>query len=113
MYCTKCGKEVNGNFCMNCGTQSIVPNNQQPVHIVQQVVNQNRSALTCPRCGSHNISVQAVATQKKRGCFASIMWILLAVCTLGIILLIPILTKKGSKMNTFAVCQDCGHRWKK
>lgn len=53
---------------------------------------------------------QTVAVQKKRGTFASIMWILAAICTAGIILLIPLLNKKGSKVQTYMVCQDCGHR---
>ena len=68
--------------------------------------------MRCPRCGSYNVSVQAVAEQKKRGCIASVLWILLAIATLGIILLIPLLSKKGSKTKTYAVCQNCGNRWK-
>lgn len=68
--------------------------------------------MQCPKCGSTNVSVQAVAEQKKRGCFMSLLWILLAVFTLGMVIWIPLLTKKGSKTKTYAVCQQCGHRWK-
>lgn len=68
--------------------------------------------MQCPKCGSINVNVQAVAEQKKRGCFMSLLWILLAICTLGLIIWIPLLTKKGSKTKTYAVCQQCGHRWK-
>ncbi len=68
--------------------------------------------MVCPRCHSTNVSVQAVAEQKKRGCLMSIVWIILAVCTLGLIILIPLLMHKGSKTNTYAVCQSCGHQWK-
>ncbi len=68
--------------------------------------------MVCPKCGSQNVNVQAVAEQKKRGCFMSALWLFLACCTLGLILIIPALTQKGSKTRTYAICQDCGHRWK-
>lgn len=77
-----------------------------------EVVLSEKSGLVCPKCGGRNVTAQVVEKQKKRGCFASIMWILLAICTLGTVLLIPLLTRKGSKTLTFAVCQNCGHRWK-
>ena len=50
--------------------------------------------LSCKYCGSHNVTVQAVEKIKKRGIIMSLLWILLAVCTCGIALLIPILNKK-------------------
>ena len=64
--------------------------------------------LTCKYCGSHNVTVQAVEKLIKRGIIMSLFWILLSVCTLGIVLLIPLLTKKGSKTKSVIVCQDCG-----
>ena len=64
--------------------------------------------LTCKYCGSHNVTVQAIEKLKKRGIIMSLLWILLSVCTLGIVLLIPLLTKKGSKTKSVIVCQDCG-----
>lgn len=64
--------------------------------------------VKCKHCGSTNVTVQAVEKQKKRGIFMSLIWILLAVCTCGLILLIPLLTKKGSKTKSVIVCQDCG-----
>lgn len=64
--------------------------------------------LSCKYCGSHNVTVQAVEKIKKRGIIMSLLWILLAVCTCGIALLIPILTKKGSKTKSVIVCQNCG-----
>lgn len=78
-----------------------------------EVLLSEKSGLVCPKCGSRNVSVQVVEKQKKMGCFASLMWILLAVTIVGLILLlIPALSRKGSKTLTFAVCQNCGHRWK-
>lgn len=68
--------------------------------------------MNCPKCNSENVSVQAVAEQKKRGCLMSCVWIALTVCTFGLIILIPLLTKKGSKTVSYAICQDCGYRWK-
>lgn len=68
--------------------------------------------MICRKCGSDNVTTQTVAEQKKRGCFAVCMWILLALCTCGLVLLIPLLSKKGSKTVTYAVCNNCGNRWR-
>ena len=64
--------------------------------------------LRCKHCGSTNVKVQAVEKQKKRGILMSLIWIILAICTCGLILLIPLLTKKGSKTKSVIVSQDCG-----
>lgn len=124
MICKNCRSfvEDGSKFCSVCGCDmetGEVPHAasapvQQPV--VQPVtVNSSSNAnfvKRCPRCGSTNIQYQAVAEQKKRGCLSSLIWVILAICTIGIILLIPLLTKKGSKTRTYAVCQTCGHRWR-
>lgn len=68
--------------------------------------------MNCPKCKSDNVNVQMVVEQKKRGCLGACLWVLLAICTCGLILLIPLLTKKGSKKSKVAVCQNCGHTWK-
>lgn len=68
--------------------------------------------MVCPKCGSSNINFQAVAVQKKRGCLASALWLFLACITFFAIIWIPLLTRKGSKVRTFAVCQNCGKRWR-
>ncbi|MCL2653978.1 MAG: hypothetical protein FWD63_09365 [Propionibacteriaceae bacterium] len=71
--------------------------------------------LRCLRCGSENIAVQAVnETQiKHRGCLGWTLWILLAVCTIGLIIIIPLITnsKTKTKKTSVAVCQSCGNRW--
>ena len=64
--------------------------------------------VSCKYCHSTNVTVQAVEKRKKRGVLMSIVWLILAICTCGIILIIPILTKKGSKTKSVVVCQDCG-----
>lgn len=72
--------------------------------------------MKCKKCGSENVSVQVVTNvkTKHRGCLGWFLWILLACCTLGLILIIPLITnsKTKSKTHSEAVCQDCGYRWK-
>lgn len=72
--------------------------------------------MRCPRCGSNNVLVQAVTNVKTthRGCLGWVLWILLAILTFGLILIIPLITnsKTKSKTSTQAVCQQCGKRWK-
>lgn len=72
--------------------------------------------MICPRCNSSNIYVQAVTNTKikSRGCIGWFFWILLAICTVGLILIIPLLTnsKVKSKTHSEAVCQNCGKRWR-
>lgn len=67
--------------------------------------------MVCPRCGGF-ASVQAVAQRKKRGCLMAILWIYLAIITFGAIIWIPLLIRKGDKVFSWAVCQNCGYRWK-
>ncbi len=76
--------------------------------------------MKCPRCGCCDVTVQAVSETetktKHRGCLGWAMWILLAVLTCGLILIIPALTnsktKTKTKTHTEAVCQQCGNRWR-
>ncbi|MBQ8786939.1 MAG: hypothetical protein IJZ61_04820 [Oscillospiraceae bacterium] len=76
--------------------------------------------MKCSRCGSYNVTIQAVTeTQTKtkhRGCLGWALWILLAVCTCGLVLIIPAITNTWTKTKTRthseAVCQCCGHRWR-
>lgn len=72
--------------------------------------------MICPRCGSSNVKVAIVTDvkTKHRGCFAWLLWILLAICTVGLIIIIPIITntKTKTKHRTEAVCQNCGCTWR-
>lgn len=72
--------------------------------------------MKCPRCGGSQVIVQAVThvTEKRRGCLGWALWILLAICTAGLILIIPLLTNRSikSKTHSEAVCQNCGKRWR-
>lgn len=101
--CAECGKEVSDQaaVCVGCGSPIAKP----PEAAKHQ-------GMVCPKCNSTNVIVSAVAEKKKRGCIMSCFWILLAICTLGAIIWIPLLTRKGSKTVTYAICQSCGKRWK-
>ncbi len=110
MTCNNCGSQMpNGyTFCKNCGSK--LENNVVYQNNSNNIVSQNR--LICKKCGSNNINVQMLAEQKKRGLLMSVLWIIAAIFTCGLILLIPILIKKGSKTRKYVVCQSCGYSWK-
>ena len=80
--------------------------------MIDTTLKEEENMIVCPNCRSDKVSVQVVERQKKRGCFAATMWIFLAICTCGLILLVPLITRKGSKTVTYAVCHNCGYRWK-
>ncbi|HAN21605.1 MAG TPA: hypothetical protein DCP51_08040 [Clostridiales bacterium] len=72
--------------------------------------------MICSKCGSDRVNIQAITNVKTKhsGCLGWFLWILLACCTLGIILIIPLLTnsKIKSKTHTEAICQNCGKQWR-
>ena len=67
--------------------------------------------MTCPRCGSFNVNVQAVNEVQRRGCLSTIIYIiLLFVPVIGWIALFMLIRGKKSKTSSFMVCQNCGCR---
>lgn len=72
--------------------------------------------MKCRKCGSENVVTQVVTDikTKHRGCLGWLFWILLVICTAGLLIIIPLITnsKTKSKNHTEAVCQNCGYRWK-
>jgi len=69
--------------------------------------------MTCRKCKGENVDVQAVAEQKKRGCLTTLLYIiLLFVPIIGWISLFMLLRGQKSKTESYAVCQNCGNRWK-
>lgn len=72
--------------------------------------------MTCKKCESDKINVQMVVktSKKGRGICKSLLWLILAMFTCGLILIIPLLTKSKikSKKQKYAVCQNCGYSWK-
>ena len=72
--------------------------------------------MVCKKCGSNDVNIQSYTETKTkhRGCLGWAFWILLAICTCGLILIIPAITNSKTKSKTcpMAVCQNCGHNWK-
>lgn len=115
--CPQCGAVYFSKACPSCGyTKSREMAVAAPAFPSSPHRNSAPGGLTCSRCGSHNVSVQIVqtgASHSGRGCLWSIGRGMLIFCTLGLWLLIG---KSGGrskiKNESFAVCQNCGNRWK-
>ena len=79
--------------------------------------------MICPKCGSYNITVQAVnevKEKRKKGVFYWLLvgwwleifeWFFLTLPKL-IFFLFGKKTKLKSKTVSYAVCQMCGNKWK-
>lgn len=72
--------------------------------------------MQCKKCGSNNMTIineQQIKT-KHRGIISWLFWIILAFCTFGIILIIPLLTntKVQTKNKQIVICNNCGARFK-
>lgn len=107
MYCRKCGKEIDSNasFCPNCG-------NRTDDAVVVNVNTASVSGKACPKCKQHNIQYQTVTESRKAGCLTILLYIILACTLLGLFIVIPLMLRKKNETITYAVCQNCGHRWK-
>ena len=71
--------------------------------------------MKCKKCNSTNVMVQNVSKvkTKRRGLIGWFIWLMLAVCTCGLIIIIPLLTnsKVKTKNRAMAICQNCGNTW--
>ena len=65
----------------------------------------------CDRCRGTNISYQVVSEEIPTGIGATILYVILSVTILGLLIVIPLMLRKRTRTVTYAVCQDCGHRW--
>ena len=112
MFCQNCGSAVQGNFCANCGSKA--SGNSTPYQANAQMPAQpTHSSLCCARCQSHNISVQTITESKSAGCGTIFLYVLLACTICGLFVVIPLMLRKKTETVTYAVCQNCGHRWKR
>ena len=107
MFCQNCGNAIQGNFCANCGSK---PNNNAAP--AQPVMQNGQSYLRCNRCQSHNINIQTLTESKKTSCGMIALYILLACTVCGLLIVIPLLLRKKDETVTYAICQNCGNRWK-
>lgn len=134
MFCKNCGKQIAEGirFCPECGKETGAPVAQvsglasapkwTPPKNVR--TKEERYKRHCPRCKSENITMDTVVETRSRGIIKILLYvilILIALCLcvifpwVGIILLIVILLlafRKRSRTVTYAVCQNCGKRWK-
>ena len=108
MFCKFCGAKLDDNarFCTGCGS-SITAQSVQPVS-----VQRNGAVRKCPRCSATNIQYQTVTESKKTGCFTVLLYLFLAITILGLLILIPLMLRKKTVTATYAVCQNCGCRWR-
>ena len=76
--------------------------------------------MKCKKCGSENVNVQAIGVVKNKhhgifywciGWLVDLMlWIFLTMPRLIVAIFRP--KKVKTKIKSYAVCQDCGHKWK-
>lgn len=66
----------------------------------------------CPHCKGTNIQYQTVTESRKTGLLTVLLYIILACTVLGLLIVIPLMLRKKTVTVTYAVCQDCGKRWK-
>lgn len=112
-YCTNCGEKFTGNFCPNCGTPA---NNIAASNVIPG----NTPSITCPSCGSDNISIQfeeigSKTTKKKNSIVRSAARGGAIMATGGLWALTPKhdgKEKTKNKLKKFAICQSCGNSWK-
>lgn len=80
--------------------------------------------MTCPKCKSENVNVQAVTETKTKG-HGALYWLLIGWwwwmidIIIWVFAFIPrLIWRAGSKSkvtsttHTEAICQQCGHRWR-
>jgi len=80
--------------------------------------------MTCPKCGSNNVSVQVIneveLKNKHHGIFWWIFvgwwwipfkWLFLTLPALIVKIFAPKKKKAVNKQKSVCVCQDCGARW--
>jgi len=66
---------------------------------------------TCIKCHSSNIQYQTVTEKKSMGCGTLLWYFILFITIFGWFILVPLIFNRKDDVVTYAVCQDCGHRW--
>jgi predicted nucleic-acid-binding Zn-ribbon protein len=66
----------------------------------------------CPKCGSKNITYSNEVNTRSRGIVFKLVSLTLAVCTLGLSLLITNNMRKiTTKNRVVGICQNCGYKF--
>lgn len=108
LYCENCGARIESGvkFCSACGQKiSVSP-------APTATGSTNVSGRSCPRCSSHNITYQTVTEARKSGCGTVLLYVILALTVFGLLIVIPLMLRKKTETVTYAVCQNCGNRWR-
>ena len=69
--------------------------------------------MKCKKCGTEmQIISNNVIKTKHRGLIGWLFWLILAICTCGLILIIPLLTntKVKGKTYNYLYCPNCGNK---
>ena len=70
------------------------------------------AATKCPKCGSINLTYQIVTENKKAGCLKILFYaFMLMLPVIGWIVVVYLIFAKTTVERTYAVCQDCGHKF--
>lgn len=109
MYCKHCGKQIadDARFCDGCGERI----SDAPVLEVKVESDHNKSSRPCPKCGHHNVQYQTVTESRGTGCMTILFYVILALTVFGLLIVIPLMLRKKTETVTYAVCQNCGHKW--
>lgn len=112
LFCSRCGKQIalDSKYCPSCGAPTVPVAIAPPVQETSSV--SNTSKKRCPRCRGHNVSHETVVESNSAGCFTCIFYLILALTFWGLLIVIPLMLRSRTKTVTYAVCQDCGHRWR-
>lgn len=125
LFCKYCGSKIDSDsvFCSKCGSKisseahqipipspatKAVERSPEPNNTVPLSWQQERTK--CPKCGGA-IAYQTVSESNNGGCFTAIWYLILALTIWGLLIVIPLMLRKKTKTVTYAVCQNCGHRW--
>lgn len=65
----------------------------------------------CDRCKGTNITYQVVHEELPTSIGATVLYIILSITIIGLLIVFPLMLRKRTRTVTYAVCQDCGHRW--
>ena len=118
-FCSSCGSRIfrSAAYCPECGASTnfkTAPVRQAApsVNHRPQVDTSHTSIRTCSRCQSTQIQYQTVTESRPTGCMTVLWYIFLCLTIFGLLIVIPLMLRKKTNTITYAVCQNCGRRWK-
>ncbi|MDR0221694.1 MAG: zinc ribbon domain-containing protein [Lachnospiraceae bacterium] len=114
-FCRHCGNEIteSAKFCRSCGREQeiiVVPH--------PEVVGGGYTDVTCPKCGSGNIT-ETTINESKSSCLGGCLKVLF----FAFLLVIPVIgwitfayllisRRSGTRLIHYYLCRSCGKQWK-